>query len=246
MKDAHVALIALLSRPRAAWKTLSGRVANGYNETLLDVGRRQWHSRDKDGPNASDTATLAEPIEFEEEKARFWAMSSPFRLRVERVLDTSPDSGPYRTVVVNGSTWWAFDGGPCVTNAGDARYETGTFNLRTLLFPTGVLKAFKLDSARHAEIEGRRVIEARAIPQKAFFRELPEIVVLSSDDYRLYVDEQTGILVRWIAFIHGQLAREGALSAMEVDAEIRPELFLPPPGENPLPPSEWPREEHAS
>ena len=224
------------------WRTIRGRVLNRFNEPLLDYGRAVHHTRSGSRPGPLPSRPTPEDAGWEEEEDRFWATSDLLHVRVERLRESHENRRSAQTVVLKENTWWAFDGGPCLTNDGDPAYEPGLSDLRFLLNPSGLRDSFTLEERGVTEIDGRSVRELGATPLDGWFEHVPELVVLGSDEYRLFLDTTIGLLIRWQAFIEGAPAREGSVSDLEVDVPLEPNLFWPPPGVPALPPPEWPAE----
>lgn len=135
------------------------------------------------------------------ERARLW-MQKPWLWRLE--TQTGPNQ--WRVVVIDGPTWWYWDGGiDASTNAASAvpgtRAGVGlSQSLHAMLRPAEIAKALRLVSPQRVTHAGRDALRVRGVPRD------PQTPVIwpGADEYRLIVDVERGVLLHLGAAVNGR------------------------------------------
>jgi outer membrane lipoprotein-sorting protein len=188
-----------------------------------------YATRPDDGP---------EPPDVHEERTRFWWVP-PNRLR-EEVESEGPHAAG--TTVIDGDLWWTYspDFG-AKSNVGLADDEQvhygGGERFKVLLDPSGFGGALEFDEVK---ADGA-VLRVRARPRDDFDHIHGRFhlhLVTGADSYELVVDRGRGIVLRLASYLDEEELAVTELEEIVFDEDFPEDtfVFVPPPGEEILPP----------
>jgi hypothetical protein len=214
--------LVLLRNADHSWSTMTGQLHTWYDERLLDRGRARYHGMAQGQMAANATAP---DLPIVETRHRFWATASPWRVRMERLLDSNPGATSYDVTIIAGTMWWVESDDEVL--AGDAAAMIGTYNLDFLLRPSRLAWGIHFRDAGETSIAGRPAIRLQGIPTSDLTNEAPGLVVLRASEQVVTIDATLGIVRKREVFIDGQLAMREELSDLAIDTPVASTLFAP-------------------
>ena len=157
------------------------------------------------------------------------------RRRRADVLSRRGESWPFETLVVDGDSFWARTGSAVQSNLGNPASGHGGADIVSLLMPSAVPGGFDLAVTGDEEvIAGRRcaVLEASPRPyQPHTFGRIPGSeafhMIAGGADFRLSVDLDTGVLLRAVKFVAGEMAEVCEFTSISFDEVLDDAMFAP-------------------
>lgn len=244
--------------PDRTWIDLSGTVTTYFNDDLLGLGRARFHHKRCTGEELTAEPPQVQHPREQQWSKRFWATSTPWRLRIEYADSTNEEqyeaNEPYVQILTRRNWWsfrgtavksgrlppdlilssetakWAVYGDEITPYQGEMKYSPGTENLPLLLKPFRIINAFHLSDPIPSSVAGRPGIQTKARPKawERFISNAGGIVALGADAYSVTFDLSQSVVLDVTAFIDSQVALRVILSDLLVDSSLDEALFMPP------------------
>ncbi len=137
------------------------------------------------------------------------------------------------TVVVEGDTYWARTGATVQTNGGSPNNTIGGTEIVALLLPAAVPAGFDLvETGERGEVAGRACTIAVATPREPDeYGHTPSAEVFDmadgGDEFRLSIDIETGVLLRVVKYVDGEVAEISEFTEIAFDEPLDDALFAP-------------------
>lgn len=157
------------------------------------------------------------------------------RRRRADVQSRRSESWLFDTLVVDGDSFWARTGKAVLSNGGDPASSHGGADIVHLLTPSAVPAGFDLAVTGEEEvIAGRRcaVVEASPRPyQPHSFGRIPGSeafhMIAGGTHFRLGVDLDTGVLLRVVKVVAGEIAEVCEFTSIRFDEVLDDTMFAP-------------------
>ncbi len=227
----------MLSRADTAWTTVQGvtrqwrrhvlvtSAFEQYFEMLLAAGQQSMASARATRDDGDDDPIIESVLAV--------AADSHGRRRRAHAVSRRGEEWQADTVVIDGDTFWARTGASVVTNEGDPRRSHGGADIVALLLPSAVPAGFDLAATGEQELVAHRpcTVAAASPRQPDPHGRTPgsEVfnMIAGGTDFRLSIDLQTGILLRVIKFVGGEIAEVCEFTEITIDKQLDDALFAP-------------------
>jgi hypothetical protein len=209
-------LLELIDLAPGPMRTLHGRWYQWSNRELLH------RSLERSGGNSVTVSSSGgPPPPIWEQTQEVW-LELPGRWRVE---------GEDSISVSDDITRWTGNGSHITRWAADSKVVT-SHPLEVALHPAFLLGALQLDDPAAVEIGGRpaRVVAAHRRGDDRRREQFHMSMQLPGDQHELAFDAETGLLVRHVGRIDGEVCQRIELGDLEVNLPMDPSLFTYEPG----------------
>jgi len=157
------------------------------------------------------------------------------RRRRADVQSRRGESWPFDTLVVDGDSFWARTGNTVLSNGGDPASSHGGADIVHLLTPGAVPAGFDLTVTGEEEvIAGRRCAVVEASPRPYQPHSLGRIpgseafhMIAGGTQFRLGVDLDTGVLLRVVKIVAGEIAEVCEFTSIIFDEVLDDTMFAP-------------------
>lgn len=219
-----------------------------YSRTVMRIALERWEKMEGGGNAAgflmsleasTDENTSSGIVQKQMDGVRrqvWW--QKPSCWREERTWEHTSDT----LTILCDEQWWLFSKNHLTTNAADAdrwsqagihvkksmvpnEISSHTFNV-PLLDPSFLLATHELEPVSETVHAGRPAIEVRGTWEKRIDTLHEAYFWATADEYRLLVDQEYGILLRYAAVIDGEEYAVSSVEEVVYDQPIPPETFV--------------------
>lgn len=188
---------------------------------------RSWSSGLVTG-GVSFTATSPDDASADDDDTEIWRLwiEQPDRRRAEFEVGQE-----IVTAVWMGDTWWSWSPSQgAMTNNGDPNRRHGKGPSEPLVETQALLGAVTFEFLGRADLLGREVLNARAIPHPQSMASMGALHGLGSraDDYHLSVDTERGVVLRSEARLGSKPFKIIEMTEVTFDLKLPPETFQRP------------------
>jgi hypothetical protein len=230
-------VIVLLGQADLAWRSVRAvarmwqrhdRVTEAFNQHFAAVAAAHptaVYSVRVDGREADPVIELVLAV----------ATDQHGRRRRADVVSRRGESWPFDTLVVNGDSFWARTGSTVQSNGGNPASSHGGADIVNLLMPSAVPAGFEIAATGEDQvIAGRRcaVVEASPRPRELYtYGRIPGAeafhMIAGGTDFRLSVDVDTGVLLRVVKLVNGEMAEVCEFTSITFDEMLDDATFAP-------------------
>lgn len=230
-------LTALLSQADVAWSSVRGTYHQWRRQALVEVAfARQTRALSRAGAPVITTLTATRDVDDHDpiiESVLSVAADRHGRRRRADAVSRSGEEWLADTVVVDGETFWARTGTSVMTNGGDPHSSHGGADFVALLLPGRLSAGFDIaPTGELEEVAGRRCAVASASSRGP--EPYGDVVgceafgmIAGGNDFRLSVDLPTGILLKVVKLVDGEVAEVCEFTEITIDQPLDDSLFAP-------------------
>lgn len=234
-------LVELLYTAYQRFTTVQVSWSYAYNVALMQVAEQRWVEMNPPGSVAVLTAALTTEAkhntQVQTQKRVWW--QKPACWREEQVVGNKNST----TTILCDGQWWSFSSSQntLYTNAAPdeewlrsgMRVEKGhPPDLRELIIavpfldPSFLLTSHQLEFVAEGVHAERAAVQVRAVYHKRQEYLHEAFFWATADEYRLLIDKEYGVLLRYAAIINGTEYAVSAIEHIVFDAPIPPETFV--------------------
>ena len=243
-------LVELLYTAHRRYSSIQVRWTYRYSPAVMQVAQERWQEMmgggsavaflvSPSGSNNENTSSGILQKQMDEVRRQVW-WQKPSCWREERTWERASDNG----YISCDGQWWLFSKNHVTTNATDIDTERwlqagihvqksqGTNGMSDptfsvpLLDPSFLLATHELEPVSETVHAGRPAIEVRGTWQKRIETLHEGFFWATADEYRLLVDKEYGILLRYAAVIDGEEYAVSSVEEVIYDQPIPPETFV--------------------